>query len=438
MKKITAFLMSVLLIAGCFSGCNEQIDHSNSGFSSVPTQGESSQEQEDSSSVVHPPVQPEDVVQIRTEEELFAIQEDLAGSYRLMSDITLSKPWQTLGTSDAPFTGVFDGNGYTIRDMEVQSDVMAVDGDSIEYMVGMFGVVRGDVQDLEVDGLHIVVDETTMANTSYATLKAANSKVANLDIHAGLVASNKGNLEDITAKVNINVHPKISIARMRVGGIAGKSNDKIEDCTVTGIISVKSMDGYIRAGGVVGYVSSNGKVKRSGATVDLITEITSAAKTNVGGLIGNIECGIVENCYAKGTIFAVNTADKMTAAGGLIGHIDNADANPKYDDMSVTVTGSYSTVSVTAKGAKAYAAGFIGQIDFGAEVVVMNNACSGSATGDKGSFGFMGRIIRLIGVEVTADDLSADGKFGTLLTVFGNQSVVQDPFATKVDAIPFA
>ena len=167
--------------------------------------------------------------------------------------------------------------------------------------------------------------------------------------------------------------------------------------------------------------------------MDISTEITQEAKMNVGGVIGNIECGIVEDCYAEGSIYARSTDEKMTAAGGLIGLIDNCDT--KYEDMSVTVTGSYSTMSVTAKGGKAYAAGFIGQIDFGAVTVVENNACSGVASGDKQSFGFVGRIIRLIGVQLTADDL-VDGKFGTLLTVKNNQSVSYDPFATQVDSIP--
>ena len=79
--------------------------------------------------------------------------------------------------------------------------------------------------------------------------------------------------------------------------------------------------------------------------------------------------------------------------------------------------------------------GLIGQIDFGAVTVVENNACSGVAKGDKQSFGFVGRIIRLIGIQLSADDL-VDGKFGTLLTVRNNQSVSYDPFATQVDSIP--
>lgn len=429
MKKITALLMSLFLIGGCFVGCTETPTSSNS------SQNSSSQTsaEEDSSSSTRPVVPPDEMIQIRTEEELFAIKNDLGGAYRLMSDITLTKPWKTLGTDEAPFTGVFEGNDYTIRNMTVESDVIYADGSSIEYMVGMFGVLRGDVQNLTVDKLTISIDENTITASGYNALKAANPNATDFDIHVGLVASNKGNIEDVGVKIQYNVIPQTSGARIRIGGIAGKSNDKIADCSVSGLMTVKNVDGYIRAGGVAGYVSSNGKVKRSGASMDISTEITQGAKMNVGGVIGNIECGIVEDCFAEGSIFARSTDEKMTAAGGLIGLIDNCDT--KYEDMSVTVTNSYSTMNVTAKGGKAYAAGFIGQIDFGAVTVVENNACSGVATGDKQSFGFVGRITRSIGIQLTADDL-VDGKFGTLLTVKNNQSVTADPFATKVDSLP--
>lgn len=51
-----------------------------------------------------------------TGEELRAIGEayPLSGNYMLANDITMSGEWSPIGNSENPFTGIFDGNGYTI------------------------------------------------------------------------------------------------------------------------------------------------------------------------------------------------------------------------------------------------------------------------------------------------------------------------------------
>lgn len=41
----------------------------------------------------------------------------LSGNYMLANDITMSGEWSPLGDSKNPFTGIFDGNGYTIYDL---------------------------------------------------------------------------------------------------------------------------------------------------------------------------------------------------------------------------------------------------------------------------------------------------------------------------------
>ena len=52
---------------------------------------------------------------LTTGEELRAIGEayPLSGNYMLANDITMSGVWSPIGNSENPFTGIFDGNGYT-------------------------------------------------------------------------------------------------------------------------------------------------------------------------------------------------------------------------------------------------------------------------------------------------------------------------------------
>ena len=53
---------------------------------------------------------------LTTAEDLSAIGEvyPLSGNYMLANDITMSGEWNPIGNSENPFTGIFDGNGYTI------------------------------------------------------------------------------------------------------------------------------------------------------------------------------------------------------------------------------------------------------------------------------------------------------------------------------------
>lgn len=58
---------------------------------------------------------------ITDEAGLKAIANDLAGSYVLANDITLSGEWTPLATEAAPFTGTLDGAGHSIKGMTITS-----------------------------------------------------------------------------------------------------------------------------------------------------------------------------------------------------------------------------------------------------------------------------------------------------------------------------
>ena len=62
---------------------------------------------------------PDGYTGIYTAEDLNSVRNNLSGKYILMNDINLSSwgEWTPIGTDRAPFTGVFDGNGWSITDM---------------------------------------------------------------------------------------------------------------------------------------------------------------------------------------------------------------------------------------------------------------------------------------------------------------------------------
>lgn len=73
---------------------------------------------------------------LTTAEELSAIGEayPLSGNYKLANDITMSGEWNPIGSSENPFTGIFDGNGYVIDSLTAAPEAN-----------GFFGVTKDAV-----------------------------------------------------------------------------------------------------------------------------------------------------------------------------------------------------------------------------------------------------------------------------------------------------
>jgi len=102
--------------------------------------------------------------QIRSWHDLDAIRQDLTGEYRLMMhldansegyseiagpDANGGRGWQPLGRYEQPFTGTFDGQGYTIGDLFI--DRPGEDG------IGLFGSVDDEASIRNVGLVNISV-----------------------------------------------------------------------------------------------------------------------------------------------------------------------------------------------------------------------------------------------------------------------------------------
>lgn len=87
---------------------------------------------------------------LTSEADLQAIGKEypLSGNYMLDEDVVLSEEWVPIGSPDEPFTGIFDGNGYTIDHLTVTKKT---------GNMGFFGAAKGAViKDLVVE--HADVD----------------------------------------------------------------------------------------------------------------------------------------------------------------------------------------------------------------------------------------------------------------------------------------
>jgi hypothetical protein len=182
--------------------------------------------------------------------------------YQQTDNISISAftDWQQLGTYSNPFTGTYNGGGYTISGLRIWHT-----GDAI----GLFGEIRGGtVKNLGLLDVYVVTD-----------LSGASSR--------------------------------------NIGGIAGvvTSGGKIENCYVRGT----SVSGISSVGGIVGSVDG-GTVSDCFTSITVIAAggPSHGSRGFAGGIAGNISNGgKVTNCYATGEISGQGNIGGI--AGGITG-----------------------------------------------------------------------------------------------------------------------
>ena len=109
----------------------------------------------------------QDYYLIETEKQLTSIGEKypLSGNYLLDRDITLTKEWKSLGSAKEPFTGIFDGNGYTIYNLTVTRR---------KANMSFFGAAEGAViKDLVLEDAHILEDSRINLGSGFAIVGSA-------------------------------------------------------------------------------------------------------------------------------------------------------------------------------------------------------------------------------------------------------------------------
>ena len=202
--------------------------------------------------------------------------------YRLVEDITLAKPqagvnnWTAIGTFAAGFSGTFNGNGYVIKNLNINRPF---------NNQGLFGVIA-------VGGM--------IQNTALVNVNITGSNYV-----GGLAGMNNGTIN--TSYVTGAVSGLNSI-----GGLVGINNGMIDNCyaasSVTGQQSVGGATGVIDSGGTVKYCYTMGKIYGG---------------SYIGGITGYIsDNASLINCMALN-----NRVTKEAANYGDIGRVAGAASN---------------------------------------------------------------------------------------------------------------
>ncbi len=254
----------------------------------------------------------------------------------LMNDIDMSGvSWTPISS----FAGTFDGNGYTISNLNITSS---------EYKVGLIGTLSGSVENLRFENCAIyaltTINETQSNNVGagvvagYVSGTIDNVSIVDSFVNgqvAGLVAGRVvvGRIENSFASGTVASNVNNSSVRTAVaGGIAGILQvGTIKNCG--SVVTVSAGVGYtystFGAGGTVGNVY--------GAQASTIADSYTSANVNVNGtfngygvaggagaIIGN------DSCYIENTKYDSEKCNQPTAAGAISGAIADPNFNKKY------------------------------------------------------------------------------------------------------------
>ena len=140
-----------------------------------------------------------------------------------------------------------------------------------------------------------------------------------------------------------------------VGGIADKSEGRIENCLVSGYIKGGD-DAIFGVGGIVGHGVAGNVISGCVSTADILFKYSRYAVQNGAGGIVGYTYGTVENCYFAGN---VHTNAKSVMAGGFGGLVGCAYSNAVMKDC-------YTVGAVT--GPESSFGAVVGKVNSGATI----------------------------------------------------------------------
>ena len=401
---------------------------------------------------------------IYNKEGLDAIRENLGGNYILMNDIDMRfEVWTPIGTrssnSDpkienadfaARFSGIFDGNGYTIKNL----DITVNETENKYLFAGLFATLSGEVKNLLLEGSVTAVGKEKAWAGSIAGFVFSGAKITNCvgkaDITAsasseifggGIAGETYGNISycrnygavsapragGIVGRVNggnlYECHNTGAISASRndntqAGGIAGDAySSNITQCSNTGAVKVTSSYGVVAKGGGILSYSKNTDVKNcwNGGNINVSSDISTDSKVSgqvsAGGICGHAENSEFEICYNIAEIFGKcnlggNYGDRYSYAysGGMVGYAISKVTIRNSFNIGRVSSNSYTKARVIYSSATAATGGSVGHANCDyLEILNFYNAGECTATAKLGDCGYSySRLGGLIGWTQTS------------------------------------
>lgn len=258
--------------------------------------------------------------------------------------------WMPIGFDSAEFDGVFDGKGYTLTGLYINTNCGTADEESTNNY-GLFDTVDGTVKNVKIDKSYIAVSGRPCGVGSIAGLLTDEAVIDNCSVNALM------NCYDASC-----------------GGIAGKTYGGVD----TGIVDDEERE--------IRYATVS-----NSAFSGVITQVRDSAATYIGGIIGACD-GNINACINNGTINF--TADNVDAVGGIAGLMSEGKVSEckntgtlnceASDEEKLAIAGGIvGKVFVSATGSEKY-------MSRGAEITKCEN--NGIVSGQKYAGGIAGQV----------------------------------------------
>lgn len=274
---------------------------------------------------------------IEKQDDFNLIRDNLSGYFKLISDIKLTGTWNPIGQENGnnlAFSGIFDGQGFTISNLLINNDNMLAG----EY-AGLFGYTRGatiknvNLTDVAVSGT---------VNVGALVGKAYNTTIENCIVN-GEVRGSGNNIGGLVGHAAVTRIKRSSVSGIvaggadRVGGLVGHmtGSNYLGNANIAYSSSDVKVSGANAIGGLVGFTLTQCQISNSYATG--IVE----GGCCTGGLAGGVSSDTaVTNCYASSQIISVSLPASST--GGLVGnaHSQTTGQNNYWDICSSGLTES--------------------------------------------------------------------------------------------------
>lgn len=262
-------------------------------------------------------------VPIETEAELFGINEHLDGWYLLMNDIVLQNNMEgaseeldgedgtkvfaynkpVIGVQNNAFTGIFDGNGFTISNLKFKQ--------LTDEYIGLFGGNNGTIRNLVLE--HEIWKNSAGQNQGF---------------------------------------------RNKSGALVGLNRGTIENCYVKATVMGCQNNQWRASGAIAGYATGASKIVNCFVEVDWVDLFDGAGAIKSGGAVTGVKEGAFEpqNCWYRLTdetdTFVSLSGDDPAFAPEGNGKIDADNSVPEGFDASAFPSEIWNIV-VEGEGASA-------------------------------------------------------------------------------------
>ena len=300
--------------------------------------------------------------------------QDFSRHFRLVRDIDLKDAPVSpspIGTLTVPFTGSFDGNYHTLKNLRFVDAKTSYAGlfRSVQQSAASGDMLSGVISNLHLEGAYVTAEQyaavlaahnegeilfctasgcTTSAEDYAGMLVAHNGMngellacastgtvllggLAQQEGHfqhaGGLVALNEGILMLCSSSGQVrgsrDASPSVKPRRISeyMGGLVGTN----QGGTITGCISSCRVVGFRTVGGLVGN-NKSGWLYRCGATADV------DAINDAGGLVARSVGGTMVGCFSRSTVAG-------SYAGGVISLAEDDDIESCYFEGSISGSG---------------------------------------------------------------------------------------------------